>query len=151
MLVASEAAPLPAISLAEVLATSDVPGGVVNVLTGYTAELQIRKLPGATPLLWLSSETPGSGDDWLEAITVGTDDGTFTIHVDGSDMQDVDFRAAKWDFQVTSPGGVIRTLFFQQLLIWHCGQCPGPLPDLLSGMVDLLLDGIAGPRWRQSS
>ena len=48
-------------------------------------------------------------------------------------------------------GGVIRTLFFQQLLIWHCGQCPGPLPDLLSGMVDLLLDGIAGPRWRQSS
>jgi YD repeat-containing protein len=31
--------PLPAISLAEVLATSDVPGGVVNVLTGKTAEL----------------------------------------------------------------------------------------------------------------
>ncbi len=39
VLVASEAAPLPAISLSEVLATSDVPGGVVNVLTGYTAEL----------------------------------------------------------------------------------------------------------------
>lgn len=31
--------PLPAISLAEVLATSDVPGGVVNVLTGFTKEL----------------------------------------------------------------------------------------------------------------
>jgi hypothetical protein len=39
VLIASEAAPLPAISLSEVLATSDVPGGVVNVLTGYTAEL----------------------------------------------------------------------------------------------------------------
>jgi len=39
VLVASEQAPLAAISLAEVLATSDVPGGVVNVLTGYTAEL----------------------------------------------------------------------------------------------------------------
>jgi acyl-CoA reductase-like NAD-dependent aldehyde dehydrogenase len=39
VLVASEPAPLPAISLTEVLATSDVPGGVVNVLTGYTAEL----------------------------------------------------------------------------------------------------------------
>ena len=39
VLVASEQAPLAAISLAEVLATSDVPGGVVNVLTGWTAEL----------------------------------------------------------------------------------------------------------------
>ncbi len=36
---ASEAQPLAAIELAEVLATSDVPGGVVNILTGYTAEL----------------------------------------------------------------------------------------------------------------
>ena len=31
--------PLPAVTLAEVLATSDVPGGVVNVLTGRTAEV----------------------------------------------------------------------------------------------------------------
>ena len=36
---ASESAPLTAISLAEVLATSDVPGGVVNVLTGSPAEI----------------------------------------------------------------------------------------------------------------
>jgi acyl-CoA reductase-like NAD-dependent aldehyde dehydrogenase len=36
---AAETAPLPAVSLGEVLATSDVPGGVVNILTGYTAEL----------------------------------------------------------------------------------------------------------------
>ncbi|HEV2375410.1 MAG TPA: aldehyde dehydrogenase family protein [Streptosporangiaceae bacterium] len=39
VVVASEAAPLPAITLAEVLATSDVPPGVVNVLTGRVAEL----------------------------------------------------------------------------------------------------------------
>jgi hypothetical protein len=39
VVVASETAPLAAISLAEVLATSDVPGGVVNVLTGRPAEL----------------------------------------------------------------------------------------------------------------
>jgi len=39
VLVASEKFPLPAISLSEVLATSDVPGGVVNILTGITAEL----------------------------------------------------------------------------------------------------------------
>jgi acyl-CoA reductase-like NAD-dependent aldehyde dehydrogenase len=39
VVIASESAPLPAVSLAEVLATSDVPGGVVNLLTGQTAEL----------------------------------------------------------------------------------------------------------------
>jgi acyl-CoA reductase-like NAD-dependent aldehyde dehydrogenase len=36
---ASETSPLAAIELAEALATSDVPGGVVNLLTGYRAEL----------------------------------------------------------------------------------------------------------------
>jgi acyl-CoA reductase-like NAD-dependent aldehyde dehydrogenase len=36
---ASELAPLPAITLSEVLATSDVPGGVVNILTGRTKEI----------------------------------------------------------------------------------------------------------------
>jgi acyl-CoA reductase-like NAD-dependent aldehyde dehydrogenase len=35
----SERRPLPAVTLTEVLATSDVPGGVVNVLTGRKAEL----------------------------------------------------------------------------------------------------------------
>ncbi|MDQ2758766.1 MAG: aldehyde dehydrogenase family protein, partial [Actinomycetota bacterium] len=35
----SEERPLPAVTLAECLATSDVPGGVVNLVTGRTAEL----------------------------------------------------------------------------------------------------------------
>jgi acyl-CoA reductase-like NAD-dependent aldehyde dehydrogenase len=39
VVVASESMPLAAIELAEVLATSDVPGGVVNILTGSKAEL----------------------------------------------------------------------------------------------------------------
>jgi len=39
VVVASEERPLPAVSLAEVLATSDLPGGVVNLLTGRVAEL----------------------------------------------------------------------------------------------------------------
>jgi acyl-CoA reductase-like NAD-dependent aldehyde dehydrogenase len=39
VVVAAEAAPLPAITMSEVLATSDVPGGVVNVLTGRSAEI----------------------------------------------------------------------------------------------------------------
>ncbi|MBB5934855.1 aldehyde dehydrogenase family protein [Streptomyces zagrosensis] len=39
VVVASEQAPLPALSLGEVLATSDLPGGVVNILSGKAAEL----------------------------------------------------------------------------------------------------------------
>jgi acyl-CoA reductase-like NAD-dependent aldehyde dehydrogenase len=39
VVVASEQWPLPAVTLSEVLATSDVPAGVVNLLTGVTAEL----------------------------------------------------------------------------------------------------------------
>jgi len=36
---ASESAPLPAMSFAEVIATSDVPAGVINILTGKASEL----------------------------------------------------------------------------------------------------------------
>ena len=43
IVIASEKSPLPALSLGEVLATSDLPGGVVNILSGATAEI-------ATPL-----------------------------------------------------------------------------------------------------
>ena len=39
VVVANETAPLSAISLSEVLATSDVPGGVINILTGSPAEI----------------------------------------------------------------------------------------------------------------
>jgi acyl-CoA reductase-like NAD-dependent aldehyde dehydrogenase len=39
VVLASEKYPLPAVTLAEVLATSDVPGGVVNLLTGRVAEV----------------------------------------------------------------------------------------------------------------
>jgi acyl-CoA reductase-like NAD-dependent aldehyde dehydrogenase len=39
ILLASESAPLPAVTLAETLAVSDVPAGVVNILTGRRAEL----------------------------------------------------------------------------------------------------------------
>jgi acyl-CoA reductase-like NAD-dependent aldehyde dehydrogenase len=38
VVLASEHRPLPSITLAEVLATSDLPGGVVNLLTGRVAE-----------------------------------------------------------------------------------------------------------------
>lgn len=64
VVIADEAHPLSAISLAEVLATSDVPGGVVNVLTGSPAEI--------AP--WLAShadvnaiDLAGAGElDWVD-------------------------------------------------------------------------------------
>ncbi|MDQ2690192.1 MAG: aldehyde dehydrogenase family protein [Chloroflexota bacterium] len=39
VVISSEARPLPAVTLTEVLATSDVPGGVVNLVTGLRREL----------------------------------------------------------------------------------------------------------------
>jgi acyl-CoA reductase-like NAD-dependent aldehyde dehydrogenase len=39
VVLASQARPLPAVTLTEVLATSDVPGGVVNLLTGAVEEV----------------------------------------------------------------------------------------------------------------
>jgi acyl-CoA reductase-like NAD-dependent aldehyde dehydrogenase len=69
--IASEQTPLPAISLAEVLATSDVPGGVVNILTGSPAEI--------AP--WLAShadvnalDLAGAGElDWVELQIAAAD------------------------------------------------------------------------------
>lgn len=64
--IADERRPLSAISLAEVLATSDVPGGVVNVLTGSPAEIapwlashadvNALDLAGAGALEWVDLE-----------------------------------------------------------------------------------------------
>jgi acyl-CoA reductase-like NAD-dependent aldehyde dehydrogenase len=39
VVIASEPHPVPAVTLSEVMATSDLPGGVVNVLTGSPAEI----------------------------------------------------------------------------------------------------------------
>jgi acyl-CoA reductase-like NAD-dependent aldehyde dehydrogenase len=42
VVLASETRPLPAVTLTEVLATSDVPGGVVNLITGLRRELVLH-------------------------------------------------------------------------------------------------------------
>jgi len=48
-------------------------------------------------------------------------------------------------------GGVLRALFFQQMIMWHCGHRPAPLPELLDAVVDLLLEGVADPQWRPAT
>jgi len=59
VLIASEKLPLCAISFAEVLNSSDVPGGVVNILTGKTEEL-LPVLAAHMDVNALISETLGS-------------------------------------------------------------------------------------------
>jgi acyl-CoA reductase-like NAD-dependent aldehyde dehydrogenase len=76
VIIASEAAPLSAISLAEVLATSDVPGGVVNILTGSAAEIapwlashadvNALDLAGAEQLEWVDLQI--SAADTLKRV-----------------------------------------------------------------------------------
>ena len=66
VVIASEQHPLSSISLAEVFATSDLPGGVVNVLTGSPAEIapwlashadvNALDLAGADALDWVELE-----------------------------------------------------------------------------------------------
>jgi acyl-CoA reductase-like NAD-dependent aldehyde dehydrogenase len=66
VVIADEQRPLSAISLGEVLATSDVPGGVVNILTGSPAEIgpwlashadvNALDLTGAGALDWIDLE-----------------------------------------------------------------------------------------------
>lgn len=71
VVVASESAPLSAISLGEVLATSDVPGGVINILTGSPAEI----------MPWLAShanvnalDLAGAGAlDWVDLQIAAAD------------------------------------------------------------------------------
>jgi acyl-CoA reductase-like NAD-dependent aldehyde dehydrogenase len=102
VVVASERSPLGAISLAEVLATSDVPGGVVNILTGSPAEI--------AP--WLASHADVNALDLAGA--------------GGLDWVDLQIAAADTLKRVVSPvpGVPARTLdrivaFTETKTVWH--------------------------------
>ena len=64
VVIASEERPLPAITLAEVLATSDVPGGVVNILTGRRRDRALARLAHGRQRARPDrrAETPAGGD-----------------------------------------------------------------------------------------
>lgn len=63
IVVASEKFPLPAATFAEILATSDLPGGVVNLLTGKRAEL----VPHIATHMDVNAIVDGAGDATLSA------------------------------------------------------------------------------------
>ena len=102
IVVASEKAPLSAISLSEVMATSDVPGGVVNVLTGSAAEI--------AP--WLAShadvnaiDLAGAGDtDWVDLQIAAAE----TLK-----------RVLPPEFGVPAPSVERITFFTETKTVWH--------------------------------
>ena len=63
IVVASEKFPLPAATFAEILATSDLPGGVVNLLTGKRAEL----VPHIATHMDVNAIVDGAGDSEISA------------------------------------------------------------------------------------
>jgi len=100
--IADERRPLSAISLAEVLATSDVPGGVVNVLTGSPAEI----------VPWLASHADVNALDLTGAGAL--------------DWVDLEVAAADTLKRVTRPAPGIPELSLQRILaftetrtVWH--------------------------------
>jgi acyl-CoA reductase-like NAD-dependent aldehyde dehydrogenase len=104
VVVANELAPLSAITLSEVLATSDVPGGVVNVLTGPAAEL--------AP--WLAAHADvnaldlfgADGLDWVEYEIAAADTVKRVVRPDGG---------ADW-----AAGSLERILAFTETkTVWH--------------------------------
>ena len=63
IVVASEKFPLPAATFAEILATSDLPGGVVNILTGKRAEL----VPHIATHMDVNAIVDGAGNSEISA------------------------------------------------------------------------------------
>jgi len=69
IVIPSERFPLPAVTFAEILATSDLPGGVVNLLTGKRAEL----VPHIASHMDVNAVVDASGDAALNAkLQAGT-------------------------------------------------------------------------------
>jgi acyl-CoA reductase-like NAD-dependent aldehyde dehydrogenase len=113
VVLASERRPLPAVTLTEVLATSDVPGGVVNVLTGRKAEL--------IPVLAAHADVDGL-DTWgvpedlrVEVETLAADDIKRLLRrptrVDEARFDWLDDRAAERPEWIAA--------FLEMKTVWH--------------------------------
>lgn len=118
VVVASEQRPLPAVTLTEVLATSDVPGGVVNVLTGRVAEL--------APTLAGHLDVDGldlTGLPGAEGLRTGTGTGTDATALEAAAAEGVTRVLAaptsEPDF-LRTPRGVERIMTWCDLkTVWH--------------------------------
>ena len=101
------ASPQVAVTLAEVLATSDVPGGVVNILTGHAAE--------TAP--WLASH-----DDVNALDLTGVDDPALAVDLERSAAGTLKrvLRAPAGGADFTGdPGLRPMTAFLETKTVWH--------------------------------
>jgi acyl-CoA reductase-like NAD-dependent aldehyde dehydrogenase len=107
VVVASERAPLPAVTLSEVLATSDLPGGVVNLLTGSAAEI--------AP--WLASHMDVNALD----LTGVTDTGLAAdLETAAAENLKRVIRPAPTETDWTADPGLDRMLaFLETKTVWH--------------------------------
>jgi acyl-CoA reductase-like NAD-dependent aldehyde dehydrogenase len=106
VVLAAQDRPLPAITLAEVLATSDLPGGVVNLLTGYTAEL--------AP--WLASHMDVNGLDLTGARAESAAD---LERAAAENVKRVLRRPAATPDWTADPGTRRLTAFLETKTVWH--------------------------------
>ncbi|MFB4280907.1 aldehyde dehydrogenase [Nonomuraea sp. MTCD27] len=105
VVVASEPSPLAAITLAEVLATSDLPGGVVNILTGQQAEL--------AP--WLAAHMDVNGLD-----LTGVADADLAVRCEQAAAENLKrvLRPVQEDW-AADPGIGRMTRFLETKTVWH--------------------------------
>jgi len=106
VVVTSKERPLPAVTLGEVLATSDVPGGVVNLLTGDSAELGP----------WLAEHADVDGIDLTGAPTGRAME--FEREAAGTIKRVVRPPAAEPDW-TADPGLSRMTPFLETKTVWH--------------------------------
>ena len=105
VVVAAEPDPCVAIAFAEVLATSDVPGGVVNVLTGSAAEVGPH----------LAAHADVNALD-LTGVDAGAADGP---RAEGGRDGEAGVRAARSGRLLPSPGLARLRAFVEIKTIWH--------------------------------
>ncbi|GHC70633.1 aldehyde dehydrogenase family protein [Streptomyces cinnamoneus] len=104
LVVASEKAPLPALSLGEVLATSDVPGGVVNILSGKAAEI----FPSLAAHQDVNAiDLAGADAELAKALEVAAADNLKRV---------VRPQAVDW---AADPGTGRLTAFLETKTVWH--------------------------------
>jgi acyl-CoA reductase-like NAD-dependent aldehyde dehydrogenase len=105
---ASYRRPMPAITLAEVLATSDLPGGVVNVLTGRLADT----------VPWLASHMDVNAIDLTGAV--GGDVDPAELEKAAADNLKRVLRASEQEPDWTADPGTSRlTAFLETKTVWH--------------------------------
>ncbi len=120
VLLSSHRRPLPAVTLTEVLATSDVPAGVVNVLTGSTAEVapwlaSHEEVDG----LDLAGAAGAEGVDWgaLEAAAASTL--TRVLRPAGHGSSTAEDGAVEPDFAPVPDGPGRILAFMETKTVWH--------------------------------